>query len=698
MQKGGTMFKRSVFQSVCMGLALCMAMLFIVPGAMGAEEEKPDVLDELSLYELRNLETFMVTATKRKISVRKAPAIATVITADEIRNMGARDLMDVLKTVPGFGVSINSYGRYMFEVRGIRTGANEKILLMMDGHRLNDSYNGTALDKFNSLSVKNAKQIEIIRGPGSALYGANAFVAVINIITKDADDTDGVDITAAAGSFDTKTVSAVGGKSFDKFELTGSIDHIDSDGPGLTIDADRLAGKPYSNTPGEADTRLEQTEAFMKVSYGNLTLKGQYFERERGTYIGFAHALTDGDIYPHKNFWTELGYSHQFTDRVSANFKLYYDHIEQADEIKLKLFPDGFPGFPDGMIASPNLKNRTVGTEIQTDADLFKGNHLIAGFNFEHIKQYDVKYGANYNPWTNVPLSSWQEVSSWANFNKDVTRKVWAVYIQDEWELIEGLNLTAGVRYDNYDDFGGTTNPRLGAVWNFLKDADFKLLYGQAFRAPAFVELYNDANPTILGNPNLDPEEINTYEASLGYRFKSSYAFNMAYFHNDIDNLITRDAASPAHYINKGGAKIDGIEVGLSGKYSADNYWQMNYMWQNPKDADTDKDLPDVPSQRASLSFNLGITKYLNAHADILWTGKRPRVSGDTRGDMPSYTIVDLTLIAKKFYKGFEIRGIVHNLFDEEYEDPDTSGAAQLIPGDYPREGISALVEVSYRF
>ena len=99
------------------------------------------------------------------------------------------------------------------------------------------------------------------------------------------------------------------------------------------------------------------------------------------------------------------------------------------------------------------------------------------------------------------------------------------------------LNLTAGVRYDHYSDLGSTTNPRLGLVWSFLKNADRKLLYGQAFRAPSFTELYNDNNPSLMGNPDLLPEKIKTYEASLGYRFSDSLRANLNYFHNNIDSL-----------------------------------------------------------------------------------------------------------------------------------------------------------------
>ncbi|OQX09749.1 MAG: hypothetical protein BWK80_46520, partial [Desulfobacteraceae bacterium IS3] len=587
-------FTAVVFGGICL---ILMMTVCCPPSATSLEKAEDTEASEKEDWDARleqeikwiraEAEAVIVTATKRKISVRKAPAVATVITADEIRRMGARDITDVLKTVPGFGVSINVSGGYMFEVRGVRTAENEKILLMIDGHRMNVPFWG-GLGEFNMLSVENIKQIEVIRGPGSALYGANAFVAAINIITKNADDTDGVEVSVAGGSSDTNKFSLIGGKSFEKFEIAGSVYHSDSDGPRLTIDADRFAGKPYSKTPGKTDSYLEQNEVFLKASYGNLKFTGQYFDKERGTYIGFANALTDGSVYPHKNLWAELAYSHSFTDKASANFRIYYDRFEETDKTRLMLFPEGYPGFPDGMFGCPSFKNRTVGTEIQSDMDIFKGNHLIAGFNYEYIEQYDVRRDTNFNPWTGDPLGSVQDISSWGNFNKDVTRKIWAVYLQDEWEIRENLNLTAGVRHDHYDDFGGTTNPRLGLVWSLLKDADIKLLYGQAFRSPSFQELYNDSNPSVLGNPNLEPEKIKTYETSLEYRFKGSHGINVTYFHNDIENLIIRDTASPAHYLNMSGAEIQGIEAGISGAYSADAYWKLSYTWQDPRNADND--------------------------------------------------------------------------------------------------------------
>lgn len=667
------------------------------------QASKDTTKEELLLfYEEKDL----VVATRRLISVKKAPAIATVITEEEIKNMGARNLMDALKMVPGIGISINQFGRYMFEVRGIRTETSEKILVMIDGHRLNESYTGSALANiYSDMPVENIKQIEIIKGPGSALYGANAFVAVINIVTKNADDIKGVNVSATGGSFDTKKFNFLAGAFYEKLQVSGSIDYLNTNGPKLLIDKDRFAGQSYTAAPGRTDLNLEKTDIFLKASYGNLTFKGQYVSKDRGAYIGNAYALTDENFITYKNFWNELSYNQKFTNKFSTNLRIYLDQFEQ--DAKIELFPEGFTStvgtFPDGALAHALLKNRTLGAELQFEYEMFDGNNLIFGGIYENIRQFDVRYFANYDPTTPtkdlLPLGSFQDITSRWNFNKDTRREIWAVFIQDEWEIRDNLSLTVGARYDHYSEFGKTLNPRAGIVWGFIDNAELKLLYGQAFRAPNFVELYNANNPTVIGNPDLKPEKIRTYEVAVGYRFSDKFRMDMDYFTNLIDDLIVRDATvSPARYANKQGARVRGVEIGFIGKYSFSNYWKLSYTYQEPKDSDTKKRLPDVPSQRATASLNYGLSRYLISHIDVLWTGSRPRASGDTRGKTASYTTVDLNLIAKDIYKNLEIKGSVHNLLDKRYRDPDTSGASKLIPNDFPREGISALISISYKF
>lgn len=692
--------------AACVSFVFCLGTGVVAQGADGSLAQPDAVVALNSQSDSKELLMFfeeqdLVTATKRPTSLRKAPAIATIITADEIKNMGARNLLDVLKMVPGFGVSITEFGGNMVEVRGIRSSLSEKILVMIDGHSLNRNFTGSALYRVaGMLSMENIKQVEVVRGPGSALYGTSAFVATINIITRNAEEIDGLEAKAGGGSFSSFKGNLVGGKAVgDNFTIVGSLDHYQSQGAELTVGADALRATAFSKAPGTPDLYFKQTDAFLKVGYGDLSFRGQYLTKQEGMYIGIVSALTDDSSKAQvDNYWGELAYNLKLTDDISTNLKLYYDYFEQ--DPTMKIYPNGFAGlYPNGMIGKPLAKNRTIGGELQADWDVFKGNHLIAGFSFEEMRQYDVRQLANFNPLTGVPLSSIQEVANW---NKDATRQIVAAYLQDEWQLLEQVSLTAGVRYDHYSDFGDTTNPRVGLVWNILENLDLKLLYGQAFRAPNFQELYNINNATVIGNPNLKPERIQTYEAGVAWRLNRYFAANLNYFVSVIKDQIgwipSTTPGVPAVNANIGKTETQGVELGFNGAVGTDLYWKLNYAYQDPRDTSNNKRLPYVPSHRASGSVNYALTRYLNLHTDLLWTGPRPRGTGDTRPEMPSCTTVDLSATLKNFYKTLEIQATVRNLLDQRYSDPDTSGAALKVPGDYPREGISWFLTASYKF
>lgn len=701
----------------CLSLVVGLSINGTVQGAEESAREQNQLVAQNSQADNKDLLMFveeqdLVTATKRPTTLRKAPAIATIISADEIRNMGARNLEDVLKMVPGFGISTNEWGTHMIEVRGIRTGASEKILVMVDGHSLNRNTNGSALvyNVANYIPMENIRQVEVIRGPGSALYGNSAFVATINIITRNAEEINGLEIKAGGGSFDTYKGNLVGGKAIgDKLTISGSLDHYQTSGPKLTVESDSLTGTPFSLAPGTPDLRSKNTDAFLKVGYGDISFRGGYQTKKEMFYIGIVSALTDDSYNDIDNYWGELAYNMRIADGLTSNMKLFYDHYGQ--DANVKIYPNGFAGvFPYGMIGKPLLKNQTIGGEFQVSWDIFKGNHLIAGFSFEELRQYDTKQLANFDPTPGptlgTPLGPVQEVVNW---NKDATRQIFATYLQDEWQLPAQVNLTAGVRYDHYSDFGDTVNPRFGLVWSFLENADLKLLYGQAFRAPNFQELYNIYNPVVVGNPNLKPERIKTYEAGLAWRFSRLFAANVNYFYSTINDQIgwepSTTPGTAAVNVNLSKSETQGVEFGANGAYGPDLYWKLSYSWQDPRDAATNKRLPYVPSQRASGSVNYTLSKYVNLHSDVLWTGPRPRPQGDTRPEMPDYTTVDLAVTLKNFLKTLEIQATVRNLFDKRYSDPDTSsGASNLagtgpkVPGDFPREGISGFVTASYKF
>ncbi len=673
-------------------LSTVLILLFIYSTSFAYEMaalESETAEDLLLFFE----EAELIIATRHATPVRKAPAIATVITAKEIRNMGARNLFDILRRVPGIGISIADVPVLQsIEVRGIKTTLSEKVLLMIDGHRVNSPHSGSSAWNNEDLPADIIKQVEIIRGPGSALYGTNAFIVVINVVTKDTSDIAGLQVTAGAGSFDTQHYNLLFGHENRKLKIAASFDYLNTDGPSSVIDQDTIGAS------GNTLEWKENTNLGLNITYEDIAMRARYSKTRKGPYLGIAYALNDESIQDDQQMYIDMIYSKDITDKASISAKLYGDYLDM--EKYWEIFPEGFvSAYPEGMLGSPSGKNSVVGAE--TAATYTFNNHILTGgAMYEKIKLYNTKRRANFNPLTNAPLGSYQDITSWANYTQNSDREVWAIYTQDVWNITDTASLTAGLRYDHYSDFNGTTNPRVGFVWELLTGTSMKLLYGSAFRAPSFNELYYINNPVSVGNPDLKPEKIKTYEAGLEHRFLENYTLRLNYFFNDLEDLIALgekpSATEPAVWENRGSAEVDGIEAELLFDFGNDNYGYINYSYQHPVNTDTGERLPDVPSQRANAVINIAPWDYLNANISINWTGKRYRADSDTREDLPSNTLVDLTLIGKKLYKTLEIRGSIYNLFDEHYLDP--SPVPVKVPNDYPTNRRMFLAEARYTF
>ena len=166
-------------------------------------QEQFEDFAELNIEDLLNREVTIATKTKQRIS--EAPGIVTVITSVEIKNMGARNIRDILETVPGFEFSKARNGLYHIGIRGTKDQrGTTKLLLLVDGVPSNTIFYGSSLFSGSEFSIDVIEKIEIIRGPGSALYGRNAFNAVVNVITKSAKNNSGLKISMNAGNYCTE--------------------------------------------------------------------------------------------------------------------------------------------------------------------------------------------------------------------------------------------------------------------------------------------------------------------------------------------------------------------------------------------------------------------------------------------------------------------------------------------------------------
>jgi iron complex outermembrane receptor protein len=665
--------------------AAILLSTFLSQGNLLAEEALQKD-EELLFFEQEAYQ--LSIATKHLQTVWEAPAIATVITEQEIRNMGARDMLDILRRVPGFGTTIGPYGMSAFEIRGIKGfNSSERILFLIDGIPANEMVRGGLATAIMQISVDNIKRIEIIRGPGSALHGSGAFSGVINVVTKQGDEINGVAVSGGRGSFDTVQLDLQAGRRWADLDVAFFLDYYRTDGAALEIPLDAFGNS------GVTDFRIDRLDAGLKIGYKELTLNTRLIRLDRGPYLGALLAVNDESDLDTWFVVSELAYRHRFGQNGNLSARTYLN--QGMENFYWELLPEGTGPFTDGMIGNPSGEEHMRGLEAQFDYRAAEAHLLTVGAVVEQIDVYDTKHIANFDPLTGAPIGPVQDITDGGNYIREETRKIWAVYLQDDWSLTDEVNLVFGVRHDRYSDFGATTNPRVAAVWQFAQGWDAKLMYGTAFIAPTLSALYYINNPAQVGNPNLDPEKMRTYEASVGY-IAGGTEGRISYFHNDFDDKIQPLFQPPGLFVfgNRGGATVQGVEVEAKRRVGFAGEVYANYTYQKTEDAETHREIPDVAAHKGNVGVDFSPVKYLNVNANLFMIGKKPRALGDPRKDSPGYALLDLTLIARELYKGLEIRGSVHNLLDKEYADP----LPAVVPGDLPREGRHLMVEALYRF
>jgi outer membrane receptor for ferrienterochelin and colicin len=648
-------------------------------------------------------EEVLISATFYAAPLKMTPVIASVITGEEIREMGARDIKDVLITMPGINVveSPTALGMDNIIIRGWGQEYSSEILFMIDGHRLNTVAGGEPLDLYDDMMVDDIKRIEVIRGPVSSLYGADAMSGVINIITKDWDDVDGLEISGSGGSWETFQGNALFGKKLGELGIFVDINYLSSNGPHLQVEQDSIYGLPASRSPGLTEHNREKFDIDLKLGYENLSFKGRYTKKRHGPYVGIQYALNEGTRLEREQFFGELSYDLDITDEVSGMVKTYGGQFES--DTLIQVYPPGFSigpfVYPDGPTYDAQLKNRSLGAEGRLFVDLFKDNNLTIGTLYEWRKQYDVTLSANFNPITLQPYPAMEDVTDWANFNQDEDRGIFAVYLEDGWEISDRVNLMAGVRYDKYSDVGDSTNPRVGLTWRCFEDAYIKLIYGEAFRPPSFLEMYSQNNHFIEGDPDLSPEKVRTGQIGFEYDFFENFKGRVNYFKSYFRDLITLEDSGvelePDKFVNKDKVELQGFEAELRAEWGLKNYAYANYSYLHSKDKETGEGLTAIPAHSANLGVNIAFLEYFNVNTNIILRGERKRVSADPRDDLSAYGLVNLSLMAAEFWRTLVVQATVYNLFDKQYYDPTPWGTME---SDFPKEGRTFMVTARYFF
>jgi len=698
-------------------LTLTLALAFV--SSSRAQE------DDLSA--LYGDEEFVSIATGSSKPITRAPSVASVITAEDIRTMGATDINQVLDTVPGLHVSLSALSRLdaVYSIRGIHTGFNPQVLLLMNGISFPELWTGAHPILFH-LPVASIERIEVIRGPGSAVYGADAFAGVINIITKDASEIGGTKVGGRTGSFDSQETWLQHGGSYGKWDVAFSFEWQTTDGDrnrvirrDLQTTLDEAFNTDASLAPGPLDTRYDVFNTYLDIKRSDWRFHLWYWKlKDAGLGAGASQALDpkgsqSDDLYLTDLTWhnTDLFQDWDLTARASYQYlenDINYHLLPAGTTIPIGADgnvnftnPAGIVVFPDGLLAKPNGNSKVAGLDLTTIYSGFANHHIRvgAGYKYESLEPDERK---NFGPGVidgtegTVDAQLYDVTGTPYVYCPKKSRDIYFLSVQDEWQFAPDWELTAGIRYDDYSDFGNTINPRLALVWATRHNLTTKLLYGTAFRAPSFSELYAVNNPVALGNTHLDPETINTLELAFDYKPTFDLQFGLSLFAYEAKDLIefipdqngTTRTAQNARDQNGHGAELE-----MDWKVTNQLHFRGNYAWQHSEDTETHKRIADAPGQQAYLNVEWKFLPEWSVSPQLTWIGDRARAVGDTRNEVPDYTLVDLTLRKNNILTGLDFAVSAHNIFDEDAYEPSDG----TIPGDYPLAGKSIWFELQWR-
>ncbi len=680
-----------------------------------------DQLDlfSLTLEELTNVQ--VVTAvTGYEYSLNDAPASVTVIEAQEWEARGDTSLTQALTGVEGLQMTISSDSQWLPIIRGLGGTFSQQIKLLYDGIPLNNIHIGTvpALD----IPLFNIKRIEIIRSPGSAVYGADAFGGIINLVPED-EVTGSNKAFAQAGTFDTYQASLTGSTSHDDVDFMYSITaswHGDNDSDRMLQSDiqtvfDGLFGTQASNAPGRFDMFQKKVALSAALTHKNTRVSAYNLEGEHAIGAGVAEALDPGTTPRQRHSLFNIKHTFWHSDKGDSQLQFWYQNT--ASFFPFNVFPAGAK-LPIGADGNLDFVNPTTITEF-TDGYIGHPGHRSYLSHLNYVQNH--KLSNNHNLRWQIGIEKHKHhPTEKKNFGPgildgsetvvdgtlyDVSNTEFAYLprkerhfkyfsVQDRWQLDQNLVLHLGGRIDNYSDFGTTVNPRVGVIWD-VDDFSFRLFSGSAFRAPTFYDQFAINNPVNIGNPELSPEKIVTNEFNIKFNGKQNWRASLTLYNYKARDLIEYvQDPSVSNFVAQNVGEIDGYggELSIRWRYSDLIDIKANLSKSISKDANNQY-RPNYAEDLASVFANYKLSDQLNFNIGAFYTGSQRRTALDTRAPLESSAWLKSNMSYRFLTLPLRINVTIENLTDEKYYTP-----SRQIPEDFPASGRQFLLSMQYVF
>ena len=652
---------------------MVMALVASPPGALG-QEAAP--LGDLSIEDLLDLEVdTVVGASKYRQRVSEAPASVTIVTAEDIRRQHYRSIADVLRSVRGFYVTYDRNYHYVGTRGFVRPGDyNSRILVLVDGHRLNDNvFGGALIGQEFPVDVSLIDRVEVIRGPGSALYGSSALFGVVNVITRQPAQAPGTtaSLLGAGQATGGATVSHArvrpGGSSF----LASASVYRSGGGRDLFF-PEFLETPSGGHAIGRDATR--RVNGLFNVTAGPVGIQAVYGLREKHVPTG-----AFGAVFDHPDTRTldgqgfvDFTYARAWRRGYEVSSRVFLDHYQYSGVTPY----DG----DDGVVLNyDRARGVWWGGELRLAKTVASRHRLTAGVELrDNVRQYQRNYDA----------------APYVEYLRDERDSdIWSAFVEDEWRVAEGLRLHGGVRADAYREFPTAVKPRVGLILTPRRQTTVKLLYGEAFRAPTVYELYWRQADVTKGNPDLRHEDMRNTEVAVEQAVGSRWRVSANAFHYRLRRLVDQvlDDDGLLVYRNRGAVNGSGIEAEIEGHWDGGVQFRVSQTVQRSRSLLMDGPLSNSPRAVFQAAATVPLTPGgLSVSTNLQALSRRRTLSG---GDASPYAVLNLSVAAPPLRGRLTVEFSLWNVFDTRYGDPGSEEHRQaLIPQDGRVAGLHARV------
>ncbi|RCW61118.1 TonB-dependent siderophore receptor [Halanaerobium sp. ST460_2HS_T2] len=582
--------------------------------------------------EVMELDEIVVTASRYQESIMETPVSIEVIDQEEIEASNARNLADLLQDAGG--VYIKNFsgltGKKDVIIRGAR---QDQILYLLDGQPLNSPQDGVI--RLEDIPISIIKRIEISKSASSSIYGANAMGGVINIVTQAADKDNETEVNFGFGSYNTQNYILTTNYNFDNSSVFISYDKLSSD--------------DHRDDPDQKSA-LDRDDIFIKYKY-NLSKRSN---------LNFTYRYNNTESnYPGSDANDDYG----FRDDQDKNIRISLDQNLKNRDRTLLVYNNEREMYDKTRY--PASMFGPAGYNI-TDVDILKRglNYKETNYNFDN---HTINYGFEIIE-NEVEDNELSTNNTHENLNK-------ALYIQDKFRLNNNI-FVYGARYDDHDEYGANLSPKFGYIYELTDNWNFNFNYGEAYRAPTFLDLYG-----FGGNENLKAESGKTFD--LGFKYLDSICRReITFFQRNFEQLITYNS-NTSMMENIDEADIKGIELLTSRSF--DDNWTIDfaYTYLEARDDSVDGQSLNMPYNQLALNVKYDKENY-NFVLDNSYVDETNSYGG---GKVDSYFISDLKLVTD-LSESKELAFEINNLFDKDYE---------VVDG-YPMPGRNFMVNLSTKF